>query len=101
MCVSSKASGGTVRLSGVPTAEALDATEDVLLDDFEEEDEEDDEDGGADDDTALDFEDEVLDATLLLDEELAAAGLYEHHDALLGAPGKFESWQAKLPVKVA
>ena len=47
--------------------------------------------------------DATLDATLeaTLDEELAAAGLYEHHAEGSGAPGKVESWQTKLPVSVA
>ena len=43
--------------------------------------------------------DELLDE-LELEELLAATGLYEHQVELTGAPVKFASVQAKLPVSV-
>jgi hypothetical protein len=102
--VSSKARGGTITFcgaSGAPEAALdallLDATDEATLDATLDE---------ATLDATLDdatLEEATLDATeeAVLDEALEVVGSYEHQVEVLGAPGKVESWQTKLPVSVA
>ncbi|GAA5166309.1 hypothetical protein GCM10025770_23230 [Viridibacterium curvum] len=100
MCVSSKASGGTARLTGASgAADALLVTllatlDEVALDEaaLETADEEA-ADEALDEATEEATEDAVEEALLL-----TAAGLYEHQVEFVGAPGKVSSAQRNAPV---